>query len=339
MQERGDRDRWGVRHSVCALTWFTVWAVSLAPNAAGAVDLASTGERQGRDGPARRGTIELHYERDLLSAQITDAPLAEVLAALRRLPRVQLQVIGAPSGDRPVTVTVHPVPIVEGVRTILREISYVLELHEAGMTVHALLGPTGGGPTPRFVAEGDTSLADTAREPSPADTEREASLAPAGAERQVSPTEAAGERVASLAASPEVPTSGQGELSADPAEGLGDPVRDEFRSQLTQAAPDARLAQALSALSSRQAEVHAEALDEIAYSSDVRAIDTLTEAALGLLHVAPAIRVQAAAALARHALQAAPSDRTLVPLLEQLARDGDNRVQAVARQTLKDLEQ
>ena len=60
---------------------------------------------------------------------------------------------------------------------------------------------------------------------------------------------------------------------------------------------------------------------------------------MGTLEVAPAIRVHAVAALARHALQRASSDPSLVPVLEQLAGNGDDTVRAVARQTLEDLQQ
>jgi hypothetical protein len=85
--------------------------------------------------------------------------------------------------------------------------------------------------------------------------------------------------------------------------------------------------------------VHGEAIDQLAYSSDARAIEALTQVAMGTLEVAPAIRVHAVAALARHALQRASSDPSLVPVLEQLASNGDDTVRAVARQTLEDLQQ
>ena len=236
------------------------------------------------DFPSATGTIKLHYEHALLSAEITHATLAEVLAALRQLTGVQVRTMGALQADGPVSVTVHAVPLAQGIRKILKDVSYVLQARETGLTVHVLLGQG---------IDHITTLPAVAAQHGP-------------------------------------PLAWQ--ESPVPAGEHDDPTHDEAHAEV-------RLAQALTALHSPQAHTHGEALDQLAYSSDVRAIEALTQVAMGTLEVAPAIRVHAVAALARHALQRASSDPSLVPVLEQLASNGDDSVRAVARQTLEDLQQ
>lgn len=273
------------------LTWLTTCVLLLPLSAVRAVDF-----------PSARGTIKLHYEHALLSAEIKHATLAEVLAALRQLTGVQVRTMGALQADGPVSTTVHTVPLAQGIRKILKGVSYVLQAHETGLTVHVLLGQ-GIDHTTTLLAVAthhDPQHAPSSPEPFPLVARQE---------------------------------------SSDPAGEPDDPTHDEAHTQAAQARAEARLAQALTALHSTQAHVHGEALDQLAYSSDARAIEALTQAAMGALEVAPAIRVHAVAALARHALQRASSDPSLVPVLEQLASNGDDTVRAVARQTLEDLQQ
>ncbi len=281
----------GMWRTLTSLT--CVWLLPL--NAVGAVDFSSA-----------RGTIRLHSERALLTAEIEHATLAEVLAALRQLAGVQVRTIGPLSAARPVSVTVHAVPLAEGIEKILRDMSYVLQVHGDDLTVDVLLGP-----------ETD-------------DTTTLPAAPPTVAERHGRPR---------APFSPEASAPLARQESPDPAEEFDEPNQDGTRTQPPQARTEARLAQALTALRSTQTDVHREALDHLAYSSDARAIEALTQVAMGTLEVAPAIRVHAVAALARHALQRTSSDPSLVPILEQLAANGDNRVRAVARQTLDDLQQ
>src|SRR5262249_46894318 len=124
---------------------------------------------------------------------------------------------------------------------------------------------------------------------------------------------------------------------ADVAEDFEHTTGDGAHIRRAQAQTEARLVQALTALRSDQARGHGEALDQLAYSTDARAIEALKQVALGALDVAPAVRVHAVAALARHALERPSPDPTLLPVLEQLAGNGDAAVRAVARQTLDDL--
>ncbi len=243
------------------------------------------------DFPSAQGTIKLHYEHALISAEIKHATLAEVLAALRQLTGVQVRTMGALQADGPVSVTVHAVPLAQGIRKILKDVSYALQARETGLTVHVLLGQG---------IDHSTTLPAVAAHHGPP-LARQESPAPAG------------------------------EHDA--------PTHDAAHTQTAQAHAEARLAQALTELHSTQAHTHGEALDQIAYSSDARAIEALTQAAMGALEVAPAIRVHAVTALARHALQRASSDPSLIPILEQLAGNGDDTVRAVARQTLEDLQQ
>jgi len=252
------------------LTLWTTCVVVLPLSAVGAVDF-----------PSARGTIKLHYEHALLSAEIEHATLAEVLAALRQLPGVQVRTLGALPADGAVSVTVHGVPLTEGIRKILRDTSYVLQVHEVEVTVHVLPG------------HGNTEVSPPIVWQEPPNTTEE----PDDLNRDGTPTQSA------------------------------------------QARTEARLTQAITALHSTRAHGHAEALDQLAYSSDARAIEAVTQVAMGTLHVAPAIRVHAVVALARHALQGGSSDPSLVPVLEQLAGDGDDAVRAVARQSLEDLKQ
>jgi hypothetical protein len=254
------------------------------------------------DFPSAKGTIKLHYEHALLSAEIKHATLAEVLAALRQLTGIQVRTTGTLPTDGLVSVTVHAVPLAQGIRKILKDVSYVLQAHEAGLTVHVLLGQG---------IDHTTTMPVVAEHHDPMHTPF----------------------------SPEVfPPLAWQELSGH-AEERDEPTHDGAYTQPAQVHTEARLAHALTALHSTQAHVHGEALDQLAYSSDARAIEALTQVAMGTLEVAPAIRVHAVAALARHALQRASSDPSLVPVLEQLAGNGDDNVRAVARQTLEDLQQ
>jgi hypothetical protein len=237
------------------------------------------------DFPSAKGTIKLHYEHALLSAEIKQATLAEILAALRQLTGVQVRTMGTLPTERPVSMTVHAVPLAQGIRKILKDVSYVLQTHEAGLTVHVLLG------------QGI-------------------------------------DHTTTLPAAPPVVA-----MHHSPAEERDGPTHDGAQAQPAQEHTEARLAHALTVLHSTQAHMHGEALDQLAYSSDARAIEALTQVAMGALEVAPAIRVHAVTALARHALQQASADPSLVPVLEQLADNGDDTVRAVARQTLEDLQQ
>ena len=276
MQIRNSQVMYDAHHRMWrTLTWLTTCVLLLPLSAVSAADF-----------PSARGTIKLHHEHALLSAEIKHATLAEVLAALRQLTGIQVRTMGILPTDGPVSVTVHAVPLAQGIRKILKDVSYVLQARETGLTIHVLLGQ---------------GLDHTTTMPA---------APPAVAEH-----------------------SGQ-------AEELDEPTHDDAHIQPdAQAHTEARLAHALTALHSTQAHVHGEALDQLAYSSDARAIEALTEVAMGILEVAPAIRVHAVAALARHALQRASSDPSLVPVLEQLASNGDDTVRAVARQTLEDLQQ
>jgi hypothetical protein len=274
------------------LTSLAIGVLLLSPNATGAADF-----------PSARGTIRLEYERGLLSAEIAQAPLADVLAALRQLSGLRVRTLGGLPTDSPVSTTVHAAPLVEGVRKILGDRSYVLQVDGDELSVQLLLGP-----------ETDHGAS------SPA--------APAGA------AERHGPRPVSSAPDALAPLAWQ-----DPADRAEDIAQtgDGARTRQAEGQVEARLTRALAALRSDQARGHGEALDQLAYSTDARAIEVLKEVALGTLEVAPAVRVHAVAALARHALQRTSSDSTLLPVLEQLADNGDAAVSAVARQTLEDL--
>jgi hypothetical protein len=261
----------------------------LSPNAAGAADF-----------PSASGTIKLEYEQGLLSAEITQAPLAEVLAALRQLSGLQVRTLAGLPADTRVSVTVRAAPLVDGVRKILGDRPYVLQVDADGASLQLLLGPEN--------AQGATP---PARPPATA--------------MQHSPEH--------LSSSRDAPSPVAWREAADSAQNTGD----EVDSQRAQAQTETRLARALTALRSDQAHGQGEALDQLAYSTDARAIEALKQVALGALEVAPAIRVHAVAALARHALQQPSSDPTLLPLLEQLADNEEAAVRAVARQTLDDL--
>jgi hypothetical protein len=235
------------------------------------------------DFASAQGTLKLHYEHALLSAEIKQATLAEILAALRQLTGIQVRTMGTLPPDQPISVTVHAVPLAQGIRKILKDVSYVLQAREAGLTVHVLLG----------------------------------------------------QGIDHTTVSPQVAWQ-QSPASAGGSEAF---TNDAAHAQPVQEHTESRLVHALTTLHSTQTHMHGEALDQLAYSSDTRAIDALTQVALGTLEVALAIRVHAVTALARHALQRDSSDPSLVPVLEQLARHGDDRVRAVARQTLEDLQQ
>jgi hypothetical protein len=254
------------------------------------------------DFPSARGTIKLHYEHALLSAEIKHAALAEVLVALQQLTGAQVRTLGALHDDGPISVTVHAVPLAQGIRKLLKDVSYVLQAHETGLTVHVLLGQGIDHTTTMPVAL-------------PAVAEHHAPL------------------------SPEASPSLAWQEPSGTAEEHGEPTYDDAGTQQAQAHMEERLARALTVLHSPQAHMHGEALDQLAYSNDARAIEALTQVAMGTLEVAPAIRAQAATALARHALQQASSDPSLVSVLEQLASNRDDKVRAVARQTLEDLQQ
>ena len=277
------------------LVLFTSYIVLLLPGSAGATDFTSAG-----------GTVTLRYERGLLAAEIEQATFAEILAALRQLPDVRVRTVGMLSDDRRGSVVFHPVPLVAGIRAILRDRSYVLQEDGGRYTVDVLLA---------------------------AGTEHRAELA---ASRTDHTAVLAGSKTPAFAGGARPLDSRQ---VPDPGEDLDSRASPDDRAQTAPARREARLTDALAALHSAPPEAQAEVLDRLAYSGDARAIEALTQVATGTFEAASAIRVQAAAALARHALHRSSADPSLVSVLEQLAGDGNATVRAVARQTLEDLEQ
>ncbi|MEE9346534.1 MAG: hypothetical protein V3U88_13085 [Methylococcales bacterium] len=254
-------------------------------------------------------TINLSYDENLLSAKIENVGLASVLAALAQETETTIEYIDPYTQGLRVSTKLQAVSLENGLRDILKNLSYILYLGDKIYSVQMLSMDRGSMPT----AE-DTAIVRPEHSLLSDDTNPNAPLSL----DEFEPLKFA-----------DLPSS----ISDD--DGVDDSV-DESREQEHN---QALLERALSVLESEHANLYAEAFDQLADIEDESALDALTQAVLGNTEITSETRLQAVDALTRRALNSESFETSSNDVLNQLASDQDENVRALARQAQKDINQ
>jgi hypothetical protein len=283
------------------------------------------------DNPAIPDRPSIRYDRGLIDVRTENVPLGRVLSELARQSRVQVSFTDPAIAQRPVSVSVGRIPLVEGIKEILDGFSYAI--YRIADTSRVIVLSTQPDPT-------RTGIKTASTEP------RWGSLTAAPEKR--SPT------TQDPAAAPLIPMRGEGVPPSLDAfqpntrgdESLGsiaevgrevDPATELAKQQEHK---EALLRRALEALNSEHKPMHAEAIDQLVGMEDPRATQTLVEVASNSGTAADVkSRVQAVEALWRHAADLRFSDEVSANALKQLAEDSNSQVAKVARQAVSSMEQ
>jgi hypothetical protein len=272
-----------------------VYAATLSPPTAAKRDLT---------------TFDLRYENGLIDARIDNAPLGKVLHGLALKTGIQIHLADPVIGNWPILASVRGMPLIEGVKQILKGFSYALYPAANGPVVIVLSTQ----PDPAKISDKTTAAA-----------LKPASLAqPIPAISKEAPQSLDEFQPISVG---DALSGADGERELSPEEQLA----------VIQEHDEALLKRALDVLKSDYKHLYAEAIDQLVGILDPRATQALVEAA----STGPDAksRAQAAEGLWQHAAHLQFADATSVTALKQLAEDSDANVSAVAHRALQDMQQ
>jgi hypothetical protein len=256
--------------------------------------------------PGTRG-VSIHYQKGIIEAEISDAPLGQVARELEARTQTRVILTDPESAGWRISAFVKAKSFGEGIRQILNGYSYVIYPVGAETPVIVVLSTRRNLPTPAAipVAYGP------AHGPAPSAVPQEEIEAQAESDAELEAEALAAEE----------------DHDADAVASLAEEQQQN----------EVLLTKALAMLRSNDRQLHAQAIDQLVGINDPRATQALIRAANGT-GADLRSRLQAVESLWNHAADLGFSDQASVNALRQLATDRNTDVRNIARRALVDMQ-